>query len=95
MHFLRCKNLRPIPSLASGGWGSAPTPCLLFLYTVTTFYKHTLLALKHFLVVEREQIRLFLTSKSAVFTGGGTKILFASTVGYPSYATDTSALNIR
>jgi len=31
------------------------TPCLILLYTVKTFYKSTVLALKRFIVVEKEQ----------------------------------------
>jgi len=47
----------------------------LILYTVSTFYKSRVLVLKRF-IVEKEQMRLFFTSNSAVLAGGA-KILFS------------------
>jgi len=69
--------------LVSGVWESAPDSCLLH----TTFYKGTVLAIKPFIDVEKEQTApLYIYSNSAFFVGGSAKISFAPGAGYPSYA---------
>jgi len=78
----------PQDPLISDIWGSAPDSCLLFLYNITTFYKATVLVIKPFVDVEKEQMRLFFYSNSALFVGGSAKTLFALSAGYSSYATD-------
>jgi len=76
--------LPPAP-LVFGIWGSASDSCLLLLYTITTFYKATVLVIKRFINVEKNKLRLFFYSNSALFfVGGSAKILFAPGAVYPS-----------
>jgi len=80
--------LCPQTPLVSGVWGSAPDSCLLLLYTITTFYKATVLVIKFFIDIEKEQTAPLFLFKLCTFCWWERKILFAPGARYPSYTTD-------
>jgi len=57
------------------------TPRVVSFYTVTTFYRHRVLAIKHFIVIEKEQFASFFTSNSVVIVDGGRKNIIAPAKG--------------
>jgi len=85
-------------SLDSGGWVSAPDPIFInSLYrTVTTFYP-SVLAVKRFIVVKKEQnVPISYFKLYAVFVGESIKYyLLPGTAVYPSYATERWRLRFR
>jgi len=60
---------------------------LFLLYTAANFYELTVLALKRFTVVEKEENAPIFHFKLCSFVDRGAKIVFAVGVGCPSYAT--------